>query len=891
MRKALLLTVLVMLYACFYSLQAKQTEDKNTGREQGKVCVKFLPEYRYLLPNQSQASFGLPELDNTLAKLGTTHIRQRFEFNPKRSKPGLPDLSLIYQIEYTKDIPPQTAAELLMAKGCFQYAEPVFIQQLMAVPTDAYYAQSSYLNAMNAANAWDIQKGETDTTGIMIAVVDTGVRWNHLDLAGNLWQNLGEDADGDGVTLHYISNQWQLDAGDLNGIDNDGNGKIDDLIGWDFMLNANGDEGNIPSDGNGHGTIVAGLADAKTNNTIGVSALPWNVKLMPISCSFPGDNSLYRSYEAMLYACENGADVINYSAGSYTFSQAEQDVVNYIYGQGTIIVSAAGNSNSQTLLYPAAYQNVVGVTSVLNSGVKVSFASYGPFVDVSVPTEGMYSTAFSGSYNSTPLDSYTSYATPVASGLAALIRCAHPDWTNDQVVNQLIASCTDIDAVNPSYANLLGDGILNAYEALSQVNPQVDQQLRLGLAEILPPGDANGNMALERHEDFSLNLKVRNYAFGVSSNNVTYTLSCSDPDITILNNTHYGSLPSDGYYVLSNAFLCHVSPTAVTQTVVCTLTVAADLPITSGSVMTFSILISAGGVFVWEGSAAAGYSGRTIRNLLQAQGQSVYYTTVFPFTFHSFSAVFLSFGMVTTVSNNVTRFDQMKMYNAVKQYLEQGGRLYIEGNDAVGFDLGYYLTDVGNGQSAADVLWLLLGIASAEDGTTNGIDNLAGQPLACTHDIVFTATSQTKLDSMDKFTPSASGAIAFLESNYGNAAIQNYGSYGQKTFVFSYCLAELTDTTSPSRRDSLLARIMQDFTTAGNNIWMEVPNVTIVKTMNSVSLSWAAVPYAQSYRVEASDEPGTGFVEVTTVTQTSWSETGILPKRFYKVIARSVSLN
>jgi len=870
-------------------LMSKETGISDVNYEPGKVVVKFKPEYKYLLSSQTGTGFGLPDLDRMLAKLGNTKVGLRFQFNPLKYKSGLPDLSLIYQIDYQKDINPHSISELLLQYRYFDYAEPVFIDEICAVPDDPYFTQSGYLRVLQAAQAWDIHQGENGATEVVLAVVDTGVKWNHPDLINNIWQNLGEDFDEDGVTLFYNGSQWVFDPGDVNGIDDDNNGKIDDFIGWDFMVDSSGLEGNDPTDGSGHGTTVAGIADARTNNATGVSALPWNVKLMPISCTYPGSSSLYKGSDAFIYAAENGADVINFSAGSTSYSQAYEDAVIYASGLGPIIVAAAGNNNTSAVFYPAGYPTVVAVAAALNTGVKAPVSSYGTFVDVSAPTDSIFSTSAGGGYNSTPLGNYTSYASPVGAGLAALIKSAHPGWTNDEVVNQLIASCNNIDAVNPSYANLLGDGLLNAYNALSQVNPDVDQQLRLELREVLPPTDANGNHALERDETFSLNLKVRNFAFGVSSSNVTYTLSCSDPYITIINNTYYGALPADDYALLTNAFQCRVSATANTKSVACTLTVAADLPITTGSILTFSLLINAGGIYVWEGLAAAGYSGRKIRDTLISQGHSVYYSTTFPFSFHTFSAVFLSFGMATASSSNETRFDRLSMYQAAKDYLEEGGRIYLEGNDAVGFDLGYFMPDVGSGQSAADVLWPLLGISAADDGYTNPINELAGQPLSLAHDIVFTASAQTKLDYIDTFTLSASGLTAFTESDYGNVAIQNYGSFGQKSFVFSYCLAELTDGTAPATRDSLIMRIMQDFTTTGNTMQMEVPVVTIERTISSISLSWEAVPYAQCYRIEASDVPDSGFTLVETTSQTSFAETETQPRKLYRVIALSYS--
>lgn len=879
--------LLIFSLGCFALVEAGINSIPKQDYEPGKVIVKFKPEYKNQLPQQPAANFGFAELDRTLVGIGTKQVAHCFQFNPQKHRAGLPDLSLIYQIDYQQDISPYAVAELLMQFTIFDYAEPVFIDEILAVPNDLYYPQSSYLHVMQSEQAWDLHKGEDGAEAIVLAVVDTGVNWKHADLIDNIWHNLGEDFDQDGSTLFYNGSAWVFDPGDVNGIDDDENGYIDDFIGWDFMLTSAGDESNDPIDGSGHGTNVAGLADSRTNNSVGVASLPWNVKLMPISCTFPGSGNLYKSADAFIYAAENGAHVINFSAGSANYSQSYEDAIAYVTGLGTIFVAAAGNNNTSAVFYPAGYPNVLAVAAVLNSGVKAPISSYGAFVDVCAPTDGLYAPSAGGGYNTTTLGNYTSYASPSGAAMSSLIRSAHPNWTNEQVINQLIATCVDIDAINPSYVNMLGDGMLNAYNALSMLNPVPDQGLRLELKEVLPPSDANGNHALEQDEAFSLNLKIRNYAHGVSSDNVTYTLSCSDPDIIILNNSHSGSVPADGYALLTNAFQCRVSPTANTQTVVCTLTVAADLPVIFGSTMTFSILINAGGVFVWEGRAEAGYSGRKIRDTLISQGHPVFYSTTFPTSFHTFSSVFLSFGMATASSSNETRFDRLSMFEAVRDYLLEGGRIYLEGNDAIGFDPGYFMPDLGDGQSAADVLWPLLGIAASDDGSTNPIDQLAGQSLSLTHDITFNSTTQTKLDYIDIFTPTAVAAPAFIESDYGCVAVQNYGSPGHKSFVFSYCLAELVDGTAPNTRDSLIYRIMQDFMTLGNTMQMEVPNVLIERDLNSISLSWDAVPYALSYRIEASDEPESGFTQVGTTDQTSFLQAESAPHRFYRVIACS----
>jgi serine protease len=823
------------------------------------VIVKFLPEYKYLLPNSSPTAFGLSEVDRTLAAIGVKVIRPRFITNPKKYKSGLPDLSLIYQIKYEKDIPPLTAADLLLQHKCFAYAEPMTVAGLLEAPNDPNYATSTYLTSMNAEAAWNIHKGEDDTVGVILAIVDSGVKWNHQDLIANLWNNLGEDMDGDSTTIQQSGSTWILDTGDLNGIDDDGNGFVDDLIGWDFAVDSLLTQGNDPYDAFWHGTYVAGIADQRTNNGVNGASIPWNVQLMPISCNYPGSSGIYDGYNGIIYAAENGADVINCSWGGTDRGLSEEEAIQYAFGLGSIIVAAAGNSGA-AILYPSAYPTVVGVTSVWNSGVKVSFSAFGVHVDVCTPSENIWTVTMNGGQALTSAG-YTSYASPIAAGLTALIRSAHHDWTSEQVINQLIGTSTNLDSVNASYINQLGDGMLNAYAALSEINPTPEQELRLAFNpayDVFQPNDANGNHALERSETFSLNLRVRNYSFGVSTNNMTCTLSTTDATVTILNNTFNSLLPSDGYGWLNNAFLCQVSATAATKYVIFSLTITADLPITTSATYTFSLLVNAGGIFVWEGNATRDNSGRFIRDWLSANGYTRLYSTTFPTSLHGFDAVFLSFG---AAGSYVKRLDRLNMFTAILEYLQEGGKLYIEGNDVLGYDLAYYLTDVGSGQSAADVLWPLLGISSAGDGQSwpNIINNLAGQNATLAYGLSFYSTNQQSQYTMDKYVPSSNALPAFIESDYGCVAVQNYGSFGQKTFAFSYCLAELVDSMGAGTRNQLMQRIMYDFTTSGNTM-IGIPEITVTKVDTlTVKVSWEIATNAAYYSVYESDDPYAAF--------------------------------
>jgi len=788
-------TVFLVLMIAFGLFAADFSENAGTA------IFKLKPEYRSALQKSNNRT-GIASIDEKLQKLQVSSLRHKFIISPQKREEC--ELSLIFEVQ--SSYPPQAVVNLLSSDPFVQYAEVIYPDAVFAIPNDEHYAESLYFASLEAEAAWDIHQGENGTSPVIIALVDTGCRWTHPDLAENIWQNLVEDANHNGYTIYYNGSTWVMDTGDLNEIDDDGNGKIDDLIGWDFMLTSSGGESNNPYESSGHGTTVSGIASARTNNTIGVSSLAWNLTIMPVSCSYPGSSSIYNGYQGIIYAAENGADIINCSWGGTTYSQAYQEVINYAYSLGSVIVAAAGNSNNTIPVYPAAYKKVLAVAALQNNGVKSSISSYGSFVDVGSPT-GSIGTVTASGY--TTVSNATSYASPIASSLAGLIKSYLPDISQNDLLNRIKGSCDDVDANNPGKENLLGEGKLNARRALQEDNPLPDEEIRLTLIENRGATDANGNLAVEPGETFSVNLLLHSY--GEYSANGIFTLSTTNPYVNILSGSHNQNIPADDYITLEEVFSIYVLPTATSQYVTFNLQTTADLPVVAGNNLSFSILINAGGIFIWEGvSGGRDMSGTFIKNTLQNLGYTCTYGTTFPSSFYSFEAVFLSFG---AVGSNIVRFDKTYMFNALYNYLLSGGRVYIEGVDVVGFDLTYYLPDIQGELDAYEVLWPLLGIISAEDGITNAIDNLSGVSYTPSSGMLFTSSSQTKVDYIDRFTELYPYArSAFEESNYGCVAVVCAGGYDQRSFVFSYALSELTDGSFPNTRENLLARIMDFFT-------------------------------------------------------------------------------
>lgn len=362
-----------------------------------------------------------------------------------------------------------------------------FACRVAATPNDpshssqwAYRAGSQLL----VHEAWDIEMG---SDAVVVAIMDTGVNYRHGDLKGAMWVNPGEDIDGDQVVF---------DSTDFNAVDNGGNGYTDDVVGYDFVQSSAGlvpwpgedaaAKDNDPNDFNGHGTACAGVAGAVTNNSTGVAGLAggwgpaWSgrgVRIMALrvglSAQDPGDPSVEGGFaimsavvEAINYAVANGADVINFSAGSSNVSGMPA-ALNAAMSAGIVFCVAAGNDNSQTADYFGSYPGILAVAATNESDYKSGYSNYGTWVEVSAPGDGIYSTNSSHYSPGYTTWSGTSFSSPMTAGLAALIKSHYPNFTKTEI-DTIIKNHTDnIDAINPSFVGKLGTGRINAYNCLA----------------------------------------------------------------------------------------------------------------------------------------------------------------------------------------------------------------------------------------------------------------------------------------------------------------------------------------------------------------------------------------------------------------------------------------
>lgn len=770
-----------------FSQTFRTHQTNNSDFLKGTIVIKVKEGIGPFEKQERSIDFGIQSLDEKALLFGVTKLEKRFRHKPIQRNSGLPDLSRIYRIEFSESQDVHKIALQFAKDPNIEYAEAIPIYYPDDEPNDQMYTSQQHLPQIMASEAWDVHKGEDGNEEIIIAVNDGGVDWDHEDLFSNIWNNLGEDADGDGHTMEFDGNDWVLDPGDLNGIDDDANGFIDDLIGWDFVS----DDGDPnPHGDDSHGTHCAGIAAASTNNETGIASISWNLSLMP-TCI----NGGLAFWDGIIYAAENGADIISISFGGWNYSIANQEVITYAAGLGSIIVASAGNDNSSQPHYPSDYMHVISVAAVNPDDTRASFSHYGRAVDIAAPGVSILSTVTNNSYARW---NGTSMATPMVAGLFGLLKSYEPEWTNDQLIEQIIGTADDIDQLNPGYENALGSGRINAYHALVDENVEVQQELRLEFFDFSFDDD-NGNGSVEAGETASISFSMRNYAHLVEDNNATISLISFDPDIEIINGSSTVAIPADSEFEFENIFEFKVSEGAEIHNAFFIIEVASDIPITYGSETEIAIFVAPSGFYVWEGAPdMPDYSGSFINDFLDERGYPVVYTNTFPQSFIGFEAVFLSFGNWGSGNTQMNSF----MANTLIEYLTDGGNIYLEGGVVFSYD------QVNNSQ-----LLDFFGLASASDGVAaeSPIEMLIGQTDAITEDMIFLGSNQASSIWIEKYQPSANGVTAFIEDGYGIVGVQNMVVDAHRTFCFSYTLSKLIDEDPHSSKYNILIDILNFF--------------------------------------------------------------------------------
>jgi subtilisin family serine protease len=494
------------------SARAQQAPASAQHEVQQAIYVKLTPNAAAAAnvnAGADEASFGVQSLDALAQAYPVTALKRVFRpagrFEDRHRRWGL---DRWFEVRLADDVGVRSAARAYLSSAAVEAASPVYTKTLHGHPTHAaplrlngptreaaarlaapffpddprYGEQWHYNNTgqtdvpadgevgtpgvdINLPEAHDVTTGSPD---VIVSVVDSGLDLDHPDFQGMLWINDAEDINGNGV----FDRTPAADGGDLNGVDDDNNGYVDDVVGYDFA-----DDDSIPETvnptviDNSHGTHVAGTIAARNNNGVGVAGVGGGdgtagsgVRLM-ITQTFA--NNVDGFAEAIVYAADNGAVISNNSWGYTTpgvFEQPVLDAIDYFNANaggpaapidGGIYVNSAGNSDSSADWYPGFYEGAYAVSSTEDTDSKSSFSNYGSWVDVAAPggqfgIDGVISTVHrdAGEYASF---SGTSMAAPHIAGAAALVASAMPGMTAEEVKALLSNSGVDVSALNPGF--------------------------------------------------------------------------------------------------------------------------------------------------------------------------------------------------------------------------------------------------------------------------------------------------------------------------------------------------------------------------------------------------------------------------------------------------------
>ncbi|MEX2639977.1 MAG: S8/S53 family peptidase [Balneolales bacterium] len=482
--------ITVLWFACAFLCTSADAQNRPEYLP-GKLVIKFEKEQALTQKARTLGTHPRDQVRDYMRAHGVDRFQPVFRESAQdvvgkvlsrrnRQKPAgrvAADLARTFYVNYASNMDPKLlAAKLSMMPGVV-YAEPHYTFTLQEEPNDPLFGTEGqdYFEYQKFVDAWEVSQS---STSVVIAIVDSGVFYNHPDLVNK---------------LHRIEEQPSPASQVFDEI-------ADDTIGWDFWESGDVFAGEVPVQDNDpiarwsiHGTHVAGIAAAETNNGIGIAGTGYKATYMPVKVggteNYPGDVPF--GLEGILYAALNGADIINCSFGTPNFSEFGQDVVNIATEMGALVVASAGNDGADLPLYPASYQNALSVGSVrsmLNDegDQRSIFSTYGYSVDVFATGENIRSTTFEydnieETWTVEP-DSIgymtatgTSMSAPVVSGLAALIKDQNPDWSSRRLAFQIRNTARSIDASHGAEYNYkLGRGVINSFSAVTDHTPALE---------------------------------------------------------------------------------------------------------------------------------------------------------------------------------------------------------------------------------------------------------------------------------------------------------------------------------------------------------------------------------------------------------------------------------
>ncbi len=471
----------------------------------GELLVTFQP---YAIGSLSKDSTGFTSCG--IAYIDLINRASGMRKFSSSGYPGILETKEDYLVVFPESANISAIAAAYEADSRIKWAHPNYIGKVAFTPNDTLFRRLHFPQKdssqwsmdslhLKLEKAWDITQGNR---GVKIAIIDEGTFWKHIDIENNLWINTLEDRNGNGRFDSLPYPQYPSNVADLDGIDQDGNGYVDDVIGYDFSrVGSDTLPDPVPLFAL-HGTATASLAAGVTHNIAGIASAGDSCRLMILSAAVGGGYnsglvSTLTVKNALYYAARNGANVVNMSFTLTNDNPTLKTAIDYAFYWGCVLVAAAGNNHGNSIRYPASYAKVLGVTSTYLDDVRSHYADYSDSVDLAAPGSNRVArmdTTNLGNIRvwefaaesievrvpcdtcsdsgSAAIGAGTSYSAPLVAGVAGLIKSAYPNFTNLQIMAKLKSSTDNIDTLpgndsTKAWYRKLGTGRVNAYKALT----------------------------------------------------------------------------------------------------------------------------------------------------------------------------------------------------------------------------------------------------------------------------------------------------------------------------------------------------------------------------------------------------------------------------------------
>ena len=751
------------------------------------------------------------------------------------------------------------ALQKLQRNRAVVFAEPNYVYQTTAVSNDTYYTNGSLWGVYSddspvagpsgTTNQFGTQAEKvwaanfTGSSNVLIAVIDEGVQVNHPDLNPNIWVNPVETA-GDGI-------------------DNDGNGYIDDINGWDF---ANNDASVYDSNGDDHGTHVAGTIGAKGGNGAGIAGMNWNIKMITAKFLGSGGGTTANAVRAIDYVTDlksrHGINLVasNNSWGGGGYSQALHDAIIRHANRNILFVAAAGNSaanNNNGGFYPAnydtstgtstqaaaSYDAVIAVASITSTGGLSGFSNYGSTtVDLGAPGSGIVSTVPSNTYAS--YDG-TSMATPHVTGAIALYASAQSGAVTGQSIRQaILGSATPTASLN---GKTVTGGRLNIFAALNLPNDQTPPQIS-GISS--QPGSTTAVITWTTNEPASTEV-----LYGTDQNNLNQTYN--DANLTL---NHQAGL--SGLNTLTTYYFRVRSRDAAGN-------------LSTSAVQSFTTTATPPILFV-DDDFGESYE-RFFTSALQANGRSFDTWNVQAVGQAPSSAVMSNYDLVIWNAGYAYEGNGAGLTSgeqaAIANYLDAGGRIFISGQDVLftGVTTSFRQT--------------YLKVASYTDDVQNSnhtASGVSGNPISSDLSLVMAAPSDFPSIYADALTPAA-GASGLLNHGVGSAAatfsaVSYRGNLTVGGFAMVFITAPFeaisTSAANPNNQNTVMQRVINylipevivSAPSPGNTTTESGGSVSFSVKLNTPPIANVVIPVSSSDTTE-----GTLNISSLTFTPTNWS--------------------